>query len=485
MNKTDYPSLVQPASDISTPSASIISENDILKFFNLERNSVRDFSITHKSDGIYIYVTLHSRAHQCPVCGQLTTKIKDYHEKKIVHSVLTVTSCYIIYNARRYRCPHCHKTFYETNPFVFGSSRISVATVYNILTDLKAPNETFVSVASRYNVSPTTVINIFDQHVHISRRTLPSCIAMDEVFAFKSYNSQYICVLVDYLDKKIIDVLPSRHKDTLMNYFMLIPRSERERVRFCSFDMWESYRTVARHVFPNALCAIDHFHVIQDLNRRVDHVRISVQKQYQSQINKLKEKKKKQGGILSKDDSLKLEEVSRHYYVLKKFNWLLFSSNNKILDANMEKKFNNRLGRYYNYSDLYDYMIHLSSDLEMACSLQNEVKYFYDHCNHENAREKINELIIDFRSCPVHNVSQFAIVLTKWKNEIINSFIIVDKKSNRRMNTAIVENRNKSIKLIKHASNGYLNWERFRNRILLSLNDDATFYLTDIKKEKK
>lgn len=53
------------------------------------------------------------------------------------------------------------------------------------------------------------------------------------------------------------------------------------------------------------------------------------------------------------------------------------------------------------------------------------------------------------------------------------------------MNTAIVENRNKSIKLIKHASNGYLNWERFRNKILFSLNSDTTYYLNIIKKEDK
>lgn len=485
MNNTDYQSLVQPISSSDTTTAPIISENDILKFFNLERYSVKNFSITHKNDGLYIYVTLNPKPHQCPICGQMTSKIKDYHEKKIIHSILTVKNCYIIYNARRYCCPHCHKIFYETNPFAFGCSRISIATVYNILTDLKAPNETFVSVASRYNISPTSVVNIFDQHVHISRRPLPSCIAIDEVFAFKSYNSQYICVLVDYLDKKIIDVLPSRHKDTLLNYFMLIPRAERDQVKFCSFDMWETYRIVAKHVFPNASCAIDHFHVIQDLNKRIDQVRVSLQKQYQSQINKLKEKKKKQNGKLSIKDSLELEEVSKHYYVLKKFNWLLFSSNNKILDDNMEKKFNNRLGIYCNYADLYDYMIHLSNDLEIACTLQNEVKYFYDHCNQENAKEKINELIVDFRNCPVPNVSQFANVLSRWKNEIINSFIIVDKKSNRRMNTAIVENRNKTIKLIKHASNGYLNWERFRNRILLSLNDDATFYLTTIKKGEK
>lgn len=468
-----------------TLNASIISENDILKFFNLERNSIKDFSITHKSDGLYISVTLNVKPHQCPICGQLTTKIKDYQEKKIVHSVLTSKNCYIIYRARRYRCPHCHKIFYEHNPFTFGSSRISVATVYNILQDLKAPNETFVSVALRHHVSPTTAVNIFDQHVHMSRRPLPSCLAMDEVYAFKSHNSQYVCVLVDYLDKKIIDVLPSRHKDTLMNYFMLIPLEERKKVKFCSFDMWESFRIVANHVFPNVRCAVDHFHVIQDLNRRVDRVRLSVQKKYQKTVNELNHKKKCQNGKLSIEDQLALEEASRHYYVFKKFNWLLYSSNSKILDNNMEKRFNRRLGGYYNYSDLYDYMIHSSSDLETACNLQYEVKNFYEHCNEKSAKEKIEELIIDFRSCPVDDVSQFANVLTKWKREIINSFIIVDSNKGRKMNTAIVENRNKSIKLIKHASNGYLNWERFRNRILFSLNADSTFYMTNIKKEKK
>ncbi len=58
-------------------------------------------------------------------------------------------------------------------------------------------------------------------------------------------------------------------------------------------------------------------------------------------------------------------------------------------------------------------------------------------------------------------MSPFANTLTNWKKEIINIFIIVDDKANRKMNTAIVENRNKSIKLLQHASNGYLNWERF------------------------
>lgn len=464
-----------------TPAAPI-SSNDLLKFFNLERNNVQDISITHKKDGVYVYITLNQNYCQCPVCGNLTNRVKDYRDKKITHSVLTVTSCYIIYHARRYQCIHCKKTFFENNPFTFGG-KLSIVTVSNVLRDLKSPNATFTDVAKRYDISITTAINIFDRHVHISRRQLPECIAIDEVYAFKSHNSDYVCVIVDYLNKKIIDVLPSRHKDALINYFMLIPREEREKVKYVSFDMWNTYRIVSKHVFPNVCCITDHFHVIQDLNRRVDKVRIRIQKRYQKTKENLKQKEKDKK--ITNEEKLELEEAIRYYYVLKKFNWLLFSTNKKIFDDNNEKKYNSVLGQYFNYSDLYSYMLSIDNELETACDLKEEIIRFYDQCSYDNAKKRLEDIIIDFRSCDVEEMSPFANTLTNWKNEIINSFIIVDDKTNRRMNTAIVENRNKTIKLIKHASNGYLNWERFRNRILYTLNDDTTYYLTSIRKEKK
>ena len=151
-----------------TPNA-LISDNDLLKFFNLERENVQDFSITRRKDGMYVNITLNKTWVQCPVCGHMTSRVKDYTDKKITHSVLSITNCYIIYHARRYECPHCKKTFYENNPFTFGG-RLSVATVFNVLRDLKAPNATFTDVARRYGISATSVINIFDKHVHISRR---------------------------------------------------------------------------------------------------------------------------------------------------------------------------------------------------------------------------------------------------------------------------------------------------------------------------
>ena len=96
---------------------------------------------------------------------------------------------------------------------------------------------------------------------------------------------------------------------------MLIPRIEREKVKYVSFDMLNTYRIVAKHVFPNCICIVDHFHMIQDLNKRVDKVRIRVQKKYKKIKDDLKKKIKNK--TITVEEKLELEEASRHYYVLK------------------------------------------------------------------------------------------------------------------------------------------------------------------------
>lgn len=465
---------------MSNTNATTMSNNDVLKLFNLERKNIEEINVTHQKDGIHVFVKLATHPHLCPVCGNMTSKVKTYYTKTITHSILTNINCVIDYKARRFICPHCHKTFYEHNPFTFEGKRISYQTVYNILDDLRNPHTTFKEVANRYKVSPTTAASVFDQHVNIPRRKLSQYICLDEVYAFKSHKSKYVCVLLDYSSQHIIDVLPSRHKYDLINYFSAIPAQEREKVKLCSFDMWETYRVVCNLLFPNALQCIDHFHVIQELNNQVDKVRLRIMNRiYKEKANLLKRKNE-----LTIEEKQRLKDVSTQYYAFKKFNWMIFTNNNKIFDPNLEKKYNQVFERYMNYDDILDYLLHIDCELEAAFDHKYAIIDFYKKATFDTARARLDEIIIDLRSCPVPEISKFANTLSKWKREIVNSFIIVedkvDKKGNlihKRINNGIIENRNKSIKLIKHSSNGYLNWHRFRNRILYSLNDDSTYFL--------
>lgn len=301
----------------------------VLQLFNLEDKDVLSISYNSiaKEDIAHIHIKQVNHPIPCPNCEYEKPKIKEYVEKHITHSALSDRPCQIIYQARRYVCPICGRTFYEKNPFVFNSQKISTLTVFNILEDLKNFNETFASVARRHNVSPTSAASIFDSHVDISRRTLPSNICIDEVYAFKSKDSKYVCVLLDYDTQEVIDVLPSRRKQYLSDYFYKIPLEERKKVEFVSYDMWDTYRSIAKIYFPNSKGVVDHFHLIQEMNRRLDKVRIRVMKSFR--------------------------KGSDGYYLLKKSNWLIFKKDPKLLDTNCKKKYNYHFKIEMNYHDIY------------------------------------------------------------------------------------------------------------------------------------
>ena len=127
----------------------------------------------------------------------------------------------------------------------------------------------------------------------------------------------------------------------------------------------------------------------------------------------------------------------------------------------MEKKYNRVLEGYYNYYDLVEYMIKTDSQLEEALYLKDELKRFFDKSDTDTAKDNLNELIREFKSSSIPIMNEFGNTMVRWKNEIIN----------------------KTIKNIKHNSNGYRNWERFRNRVMYVLNDDATYYMYPKKKD--
>ena len=448
----------------------------ILQLFNLESSDVQDVSCIRAGNNVIVDVTLISEPGPCPICGCDHPCIKNYVIKNITHSVLSDRRCILRYHARRYQCPVCGKTYYEHNPFVFKSMKISALTVYNALEDLKKPTETFSSVAKRYFISSTSVASIFDSHVDMKRKPLPEMINFDEVYAFKSDTSKYVCVLLDFKTQDPIDVLPSRRYDYLHSYFMRIPKEERDNVKYVCSDMYDCYRSVSKSCFPNSCCIVDHFHVSQELGRRVDSVRIKVMKKYA------------------------YNKQNDEYYLLKKFNWMIFKSNvdeRDDFDPNTERKWNNHFNRYLNYYEIKQMLFDIDPQLREAWNLKNSFVDFYNNATMDNAEDELNKIIKEFENSSVTEMNSFANTLKKWKKEIINSFHIVgyqyqvSQSSGRvaaqqmKMNNAIIENRNSIIKCIKKNANGYTNWTRFRNRVLYVLDKNSTYSMYPIYKEKQ
>ena len=114
----------------------------------------------------------------------------------------------------------------------------------------------------------------------IARNKLPEIINFDEVYAFKSEKSKYVCVLLDFKKQIPVDVLPNRKKEYLLNYFQKIPLEERKKVKYACSDMYEVYRDVVHKVFPEAKHLLDYFHLSQDFHKKMNEVRIKVMKGY-------------------------------------------------------------------------------------------------------------------------------------------------------------------------------------------------------------
>lgn len=492
--------LKEPNSLSTTTSASkIIDDHFICALFNLNVDQVLHVNCVSdtKIGSTDIHITLIPTYPICPACGAPSPSIKDYYVRSINHSILSNTHTRLLYRDRRYQCKHCHKTFFDKNPFVEEGFKHSLRTTQLVLEDLRDPNMTMSAVARRYHLSPTTIAHIFDAHVDIGRKPLPKFLSIDEVYAFKSNTSKYICVLLDYSQKIPVDILPSRTYEDLARFFSAIPLKERENVICFSCDMWKTYRSIAKNYLPNAKISVDHFHISQECTKRLNRVRIETQKTF--------------------------PKKSDAYYLLKKFNWVLFNNDDSILDPNRKKKYNRRLKKFLNYHDIKCLLQESHPQLEMAVNLKDALSLFYDSfklleenidpldletvpslkfntkgdptyrsrklnqeakkrnskkvLTEEEAMKELDELIKRFRDCPVIELSSFASTLYEWRFEIINSLRVYDALGRKALNNGLIENQNKIIKNVKRTSNAYANWPRFRNRLLYSLNKESTYSL--------
>lgn len=441
--------------------------------FGINPIIIDSFKISHQYDGVHIWIRLIKNEQTCPICGTRTTKVVSYVDKHIKHSVITTNRCFIDYHARRYKCIACNKTFYEMNPFTFGKERISAATVYSVLTDLKNPNETFKSVGDRYHLSSTTVIKLFDQYIDTPRGHMPYALNIDEVYIPTSDKDKYLCILLDFKTMKIVDVLPSRHKYVLSDYFSNIPLDERNRVKVMSSDMWRSYHDISKTFLHEAERSIDSFHLLMEFSKQFSSVRCKTMKKYA--LIKNTYQKEKEIRKLKPDEYVTYQEAKIKYYALKKFNWLFYSTRKDALDPNKKKRYNSVFHRYLNFYDIFTYICSCDKELEEACDLKYELDTFFKNSTIDNAKENIENLIIVFKTSSIPEMRHFAGTLAGWKNEIINSFIIVDGST---INNGRIECINRKIKTLKRNANGYTNFERLKKRIMWCVNKNGVIDIT-------
>jgi transposase len=83
-----------------------------------------------------------------------------------------------------------------------------------------------------------------------------------------------VTTVVDLEHSSLLEVIDSHQQDDLIAALTgLYSEAEREAVEEVSLDLWAGYSAVVRGVFPQATIVYDRFHVMQHVNRELNHLR--------------------------------------------------------------------------------------------------------------------------------------------------------------------------------------------------------------------
>ena len=422
---------------------------EFIKNCNIDSSKV-DIDKSHLSfqpNTNYITIELYLKKESniiCPFCGSNNSKIRGSRCNKMKSTIINSQNAIINVHRRVYKCS-CGKTFTEDNPVRHDGKTITLQKEISILNALRDSSKTFTSVAKEFDVSTTYVINLFDVKVDLKRLKLPKVLCIDEVYAKYLVDHSYCCVLYAPQWKMIVDILPSRWKTNLIDYFSRIPLEEKKNVEFVSMDLWEPYRDTIKLCFPWVKICADPYHVTKYLVLGFNNFRIRIMRKYES----------------------KKEDNTGYYWLYKKYWKFLIIDFSKITDKPIRvSKSGMTLTKY----QIREYMLSIDPKLALAYELKEAYLSFNAKATIENAEELLNSLISEFKEAHIPEYADFIRIMGKWRNEIINSF---NRINGHKITNGPMERVNRDIKSIFRNSFGSKNFTRMRNRVIFCINETA------------
>jgi transposase len=419
----------------------VIILNEYYILLRLDRREYKIMKIEEQEGIIWVDIKSKKNKVRCPECNKFTSSI---HSKLKPIKSTYLDSCgqevKLIIHKRRFHCYNCNKIFTELLNLTENNGSISNATKIQIRKDLFDYNLTLDKIATKNHVSKYIVRKELEEATstipdHI--KNLPRVISFDE-FKADTSEGKYAFILNDPIHKKVLDILPNRKKEYLIQYFSYC--NNRHSVEFVISDMYEPYLLVQKIMFKKAKYVVDKFHYTRYIMDALDKIRINLQKQY--------------------------GEKSKEYKLLKnKKNVSLLRKYGNEIDwwVETERYKNGHMVKVLPGTVLRE-LKEISPELEEGYQLK---EMFLDIINHSTYEEAETELINWIKLCKESKISEFieaSNTIENWLPHIVNSFI------DKRYTNGFTEGTNNKIKVIKRNAFGYKNFQIFRKRILYIFN---------------
>ena len=418
--------------------ASMQEANDILTSLGIPGDKIQQVYIDDEDDITSYYVEIKDIRTCCPSCGNPNIRIKDYYVSKIRHSIFTHKKVYIFIRNRRYLCPRCSKSFKQGIKLAEKGSSISNATKLAIIEDLKT-KKTILEIAKERNVSTTTVRNLLDDAVRYQPQLPFSEVICIDEFCYKHSaikEGKYPTVISNPFTGDIIDIVFSRHKNVLFDYFNKVKPRDRFAVKYFVSDMHETYRQVKKAFFLDAIHIVDRFHIIKGFNDAITRIRMRILKQ-------------------------EIYYNDNEYRFLKK-NWKIF-----LMNRDKAEKIH--------YTSPYGVVTPLTVKIDSCLKKYPELNYAYwtkeefvrdtkKLMLYTKAEKLINYYTEKLMKNNIEEMRTIGHTFKNWNMEIING--IIKNPYDKRLTNAMAESNNNYIQTLIDSAYGLPVFERMRKRIL-------------------
>jgi transposase len=235
---------------------------------------VERVQVSEAEETVYVWVAAEAgTVLECPECRN-PSPAYDHSERRWRHLDTCQFKTVLCARVPRVSCSvHGVKTVRV--PWAEPGSRFTILFERLAISWLKEATPT--AVARRLSLSWDEARGIQERAVRrgLARRTSAPVarIGIDEKSFLKRH--QYVSVVVDLDERRVLHVADDRKADSLTSYFEGLTETERSSVEAIAMDMWEPYRKAIRMHIPNADAKIvfDKFHVLQHVGDAVDRVR--------------------------------------------------------------------------------------------------------------------------------------------------------------------------------------------------------------------
>ena len=197
--------------------------NSITELLDLEDSEIIISNISIQGSRKFLTLETLPAVHFCPSCG-FKMHSRGIKTRTINHPILQDHyELVLLLKQRRWRCtnPDCSYETNESFKFVNKSRRSTNATDMLIISAYRDLAASSVSIANRFHVSDSHVMDVFDRYVKLDRLPLSDIISVDEVHLDMDQSCKYalICYFLCYADLIVSTTLLLIFRFTAPSYF--------------------------------------------------------------------------------------------------------------------------------------------------------------------------------------------------------------------------------------------------------------------------